>query len=106
MGLGLLPLVLGGGHYTEGELMGCEALTFHQAPIELEGKNFYKYVSTKDTRLKTNHKHMAWDFFFSPLSTPLVLSSELPSPVLRGWLWPGTMEQLPSLWWGLKTPHR
>lgn len=85
MGLGLLPLGLGGEYHIEGELMGCDALTFHQAPVELEGKNFYKYVSTKDTRLKTNHKQMACDFFFFPLSTLLVLSSALPSPVLRGW---------------------
>ena len=74
LGLGLLLLVLGGGRHTEGELMGCEVLTFHQAPIELEGKNFYKYVSTKDTRLKTNHKQMACDFF--PLFVFLVLAGE------------------------------
>lgn len=85
MGLGLLPLGLGGEYHIEGELMGCDALTFHQAPVELEGKNFYKYVSTKDTRLKTNHKQMACDFFFFPFvhslspefSAPLTCSERL-----------------------------
>lgn len=64
--------------------MGCEVPAFRQAPVKLEGKNRYKYVSAK--RRKVEDKAQANGLWFFFALAPLVLSPELSLPVLSGWL--------------------